>query len=56
MSVTSVEAQIARWKHRNYERTEQHCEIKALNERTEWRESNGDGDDMEANILQHAHV
>ena len=56
MSVTGVEAQIARWKHRNYERTKQHCEIKAPNERTEQRESDGDGDDMEADILQHAHV
>ena len=56
MSVTSIEAQIARWKHRNYERTEQHCEIKAPNERTEQRESDGDGDDMEADILQHAYV
>ena len=56
MSVTSVEAQIARWKHRNYERTKQHCEIKAPNERTEQRERDGDGDDMEADILQHAHV
>ena len=37
------------------ERTEQHCEIKASNERTEQQES-GDGDDMEADILQHAHV
>jgi len=38
------------------ERTEQHCEIKAPNERTEQRESDGDGDDMETDILQHAHV
>ena len=56
MSVTSIEAQIARWKHRNYERTEQHCEIKAPNERTEQRENDGDGNDMEADIRQHAHV
>ena len=32
------------------------CEIKAPNERTEQRESDGDSDDMEADILQHAHV
>jgi len=38
MSVTVVEAQIARSKHQNYERTEQHCRIKAPNERTEQRE------------------
>ena len=56
MSVTGVEAQIARWKHRNYEGAEQHCKIKAPNERTEQQESDGDGDDMEADILQHAHV
>ena len=50
MSVTGVEAQIARWKHRM---KEQHsCEIKAPNE----RESDGDGDNIEADILQHAHV
>ena len=37
------------------ERTEQHCEMEAPNERTELRESDGDGDDMEAdNTLQHA--
>ena len=51
MSVTGVESQIARWKHRTQEITEQHCEIKAPNERTEQRESVGDGDDMEADIL-----
>ena len=56
MSVTGVEAQTARSKHRNYERTEQHCEIKAPNKRTEQRESDGDGDDMEVDILHHAHV
>ena len=38
------------------ERTEQHCEIKATNKRTEQRESDGDGDDREADILQNAHV
>ena len=38
------------------ERTKQYCEIKAPNERTEQQESDGDGDDMEADILQHAHV
>jgi len=38
------------------ERTKQHCEIEAPNERTEQRESERDGDDMEADILQHAHV
>jgi len=38
------------------ERTEQHCGIKALNERTEQQESDGDGNDMEADILQHVHV
>jgi len=56
MSVTGVEVQIARWKHQNYERTEQHCEIKAPNERTEQRDSDGDGDDIVADILQHVHV
>jgi len=29
---------------------------KAPNERTEQQESDGDGDDMEADILQHVHV
>jgi len=38
------------------ERTEQHCEIKAPNERTEQQESDGDGNNMEADILQHVHV
>jgi len=37
MSITGIEAQIA-MEARN-ERTEQHCEIKALNERTEQPES-----------------
>jgi len=41
MSVTSVEAQTARWKHR----------MKEPNS-----ESDGDGDDMETDILQHAHA
>ena len=38
------------------ERTEQHCEIKAPNEGTEQRERDRDGDDVEADIIQHAHV
>ena len=54
MNVTGVEVQIARWIEAPNERTEQLCEIK--NERTEQRESDGDGDDMEADILQHVHV
>jgi len=37
-------------------RTEWYCKTEAPNERTEQRESDGDGDDMEADILQHAHV
>ena len=56
MSFTGVEAQIARWKHRNYEGAEHHCKIKAPNERTEQQESDGDSDDMEVDILQHVHV
>ena len=56
MGVTSVEAQITRWIEASNERTEQHCEIKAPNERTEQRENDGDGNDMEADIRQHAHV
>jgi len=56
MRVTGVQAQIARWKHHENERTKQHCKIKAPNERTEQRESDGDSNDMEADILQHVHV
>ena len=36
------------------ERTEQHCETEAPNGGAEQRESDGDGDDNEADILQHA--